>query len=231
MHAVNVCPKLVAISESTKRDLMEIYAVEEDRIDVVYPGGGETFEFREPRESDWATLNTIGINRPFVLQVGRIEARKNQATTLAAVRGISDVLLVVAGPVGETPIANTLRESPQVRLLGYVPDTLRGILYRCASALVYPSLYEGFGLPLVEAMSAGLPIVTARNSSLEEVAGQAATYVDDPYDVESLTVALRRVIEDPEAAANLRSAGLARSKLFTWEKSARMFSSVVGSLV
>ena len=105
-----------------------------------------------------------------------------------------------------------------VRFLGYVSDQTLGILYRLASAFVFPSLYEGFGLPPLEAMASGTPVVTSNVSSLPEVAGDAAVLVD-PYDVDSIVDGIRRVLTDPALAADLRRKGIERAREFSWERS------------
>jgi glycosyltransferase involved in cell wall biosynthesis len=108
----------------------------------------------------------------------------------------------------------------QVTFTGYVPDEDLPALYNAAELFVFPSLYEGFGLPVLEAMACGAPVVTSNTSSLPEVAGDAAILVD-PYDVNAIAQAMRQVLEDPALAEALRQKGLERAKLFTWEKTAR----------
>ena len=107
-----------------------------------------------------------------------------------------------------------------MRFLGFLPDDLLAIVYRLASVFVFPSLYEGFGLPPLEAMASGTPVVTSNVSSLPEVTGEAALLVD-PSDPDAIAGAMRRVLTDPALAADLRAKGLARARKFSWERSVR----------
>jgi len=114
-----------------------------------------------------------------------------------------------------------LRRNGRALLLGWVSDDERDLLYRRAEALVFPSLYEGWGIPVLEAMRAGLPVVTVRGSSLPEVGGDAALYVDDPHDAEGLAVHLARLAADPALRSALVEAGRTRAATFTWERTAQ----------
>ncbi|MBO0687393.1 MAG: glycosyltransferase family 4 protein, partial [Candidatus Dormibacteraeota bacterium] len=178
------CDRLVTVSQATARDLTELHGVDPRRIAVV----PEAASPPKPMTLAEARRRTegLGIDRPYVLHVGRIGARKNQETALAAVRRLPDLLLVCAGPIFDKELAHRLGASDRCRLLGVVDAEDREALYRAAEALIFPSLYEGFGLPILEAMLRDLPVVTASISSLPEVGGDAALYVDDPLDAEGL---------------------------------------------
>jgi len=220
------CRRLVAVSEATRADLVELYSVRPEKV-VVVPSGVAP----PPRAPGHRALRELGLRPPFVLQVGRVEPRKNQLTSLAAVERVAGLQLVVAGPVADQEMASRLRASPRCVLLGPVDDAIRDALYAGASALVFPSLYEGFGFPVLEAMSRGLPVVTSRNSSLPEVGGEAALYVDDPLDAEGLADQLRRILEDESLRTRLRRAGRARARLFSWDRCAQRLVEVIESLV
>jgi len=204
------CPLLIAVSEATKADLVACYRVAPDRVRVVHNGGGVVPASVPPPASNLPP-------EPYVLQVGRVEARKNQGAALAAVERLDGVHLVVAGPVRDEELGARLRASKRCVVTGRVDDAELEALYAHAAAVVVPSLYEGFGMPVLEAMARGKPVVAARNSSLPEVGGDAAVYVDDPNDPEELAAALETAMRDTALPAK----GRARAAGFTWERCAR----------
>jgi len=194
---------------------------------VVPLGGGEPPACRGTPAELRGRLVQLGIDRPFALNVGRVEPRKNQVTALRAIERRADMLLVCAGPVVDTEVAARL-DSPRCRLLGPVPEADLDALYAAAEALVFPSLYEGFGLPVLEAMRRGLPVVTAAVSSLPEVGGDAAVYVDDPCDAEELAAAIDRALSD---RLRLREMGITQASKFTWDRTAAGVAGVIRELV
>lgn len=211
------CPLLIAPSESTRKDLVELYHVAPERIRVVPLGGGE----QVAREIAPAKrLAELGLDGDFVLQVGRIEARKNQAAALAAVERLDGVTLAVAGPERDVALSRRLRASSRCRVLGTVDQPTLELLYRRARAVVVPSLYEGFGLPVLEAIARGQVVVAARASSLPEVGGDAALYVEDPNDPVELAGALESAIGDRKARARLTRAARIQAAGFTWDRCA-----------
>ncbi len=222
------CPLLIVPSESTRNDLVELYHVSADRVRVVPLGGGEQVH-REA--APLARLDELGLDGSFVLQVGRIEARKNQAAALAAVERLDGVTLAVAGPERDAELAARLRASPRCRVLGRVDGPTLELLYRKARAVVVPSLYEGFGLPVLEAMAHGQVVVATDGSSLPEVGGEAALYVDEPGDAAALAAALKAAIGDNKVRARLKRAALARAAGFTWDRCAAGVAEVVRELV
>lgn len=221
------CPRLLTVSQSTADDLVELHGVSPDRVTVVPLGGGEPPACPGTPDAFRGRLVELGIDRPFALNVGRVEPRKNQVTALRAIERRADMLLVCAGPVIDTEMAARLR-SPRCRLLGPVAETDLDALYTCAEALVFPSLYEGFGLPVLEAMRRGLPVVTAAVSSLPEVGGEAALYVNDPCDAEELAAAIERALGD---RLRLRDMGIAQASKFTWDRTAAGVAGVIRELV
>lgn len=225
--AARRCPLLIAISESTKADLVALYGVKPERIRVVPLGGGE------PRHGPIAPasrLAELGLHGPFVLQVGRIEARKNQAAALAAVEMLDGVTLAVAGPERDEPLAVRLRASTRCRVLGRVDQPTLELLYKQAAAVVVPSLYEGFGLPVIEAMSRGKVVVASATSSLPEVGGDAALYAD-PADPEALARALDIALGDKALRGRLTRAARTRAAHFTWERCAAGVVAVIRELL
>ena len=222
------CPLLITPSESTRQDLIDLYHVAPARVRVVPNGGGEQVE----REAAPAKkLVELGLEGEFVLQVGRIEARKNQGAALAAVERLDGITLALAGPERDSALAARLRASPRCRVLGRVDGKTLELLYRRARAVVVPSLYEGFGLPVLEAMAHGQVVVAARTSSLPEVGGDAALYVEDPNDPAELAGALQTAIGDRKVRARLTRAARARAAGFTWDRCAAGVAEVVRELL
>jgi glycosyltransferase involved in cell wall biosynthesis len=222
------CPLLITPSESTRKDLVEIYHVAPERVRVVPLGGGEEAR-REVAPAK--RLAELGLEGDFVLQVGRIEARKNQAAALAAVERLAGVTLAVAGPESDAALAHRLRASSRCRVLGRVDQPTLELLYRRAGAVVVPSLYEGFGLPVLEAMARGQVVVAARASSLPEVGGDAVLYVDDPNDAAELAGALERAIGDRTVRARLTRVARKQAAGFTWDRCAAGVVEVIRELV
>ncbi len=224
--AVQRCPLLITVSESTKADLVSYYHVREDRIRVVPLGATPAVQSPAPP----SRLAELGLNGNFVLQVGRIEARKNQAAALAAVEQLDGVTLVVAGPERDAALAARLRESPHCKVVGRVDQATLELLYEQAQAVVVPSLYEGFGLPLLEAMARGKVVVAAKSSSLPEVGGDAALYVHNASDPAQLAKVLEVALGDKRLRTSLGRAALARARKFTWEKTAAGVAGVIREL-
>ncbi|HEX4213520.1 MAG TPA: glycosyltransferase family 1 protein [Candidatus Dormibacteraeota bacterium] len=210
------CRLLCAVSEATKRDLVELYGVDPDRITVVHNGLSPVPP--PPTEEEvQRRIAALGVDGPYCLHVGRVEAKKNQATALEAVSRLPDLLLVSAGPIRDEELAGRLRTSPRARVLGRVPAADLEALYKGARALIFPSLYEGFGFPVLEAQQRGLPVVTARVSSLPEVGGDAAEYADDPLDEEEIAAALERALN---RSRELAERGYAHAATFSWDRTA-----------
>ena len=226
--AARRCKVLIADSESTKADLVDLYGVKPERIRVVPLGGGEQVARETAPPSRLAEL---GLSGTFVLQVGRIEKRKNQEAALAAVERLDGVTLAVAGPERDWAMAARLSVSPKCRVLGRVDRPTLELLYQHAAAVVVPSLYEGFGLPVLEAMTRGKVVVAAATSSLPEVGGDAVLYVDHPENPEALAAALTKALGDKELRAKLTAAARERAATFTWDRCAAGIVAVIRELV
>jgi len=213
---------IIADSEATKRDLVERAAVPAGRIHVVQPAVPQAFIQRPSDEHVAAARQKYGLEGGFILSVGTLEPRKNLSAVLRAYRLLHERLgdappLALVGGVGWGLNEEQLLGSAQalrVRRLGYVPDEDLAALYASCNAFVYPSLYEGWGLPVAEALSLGAPTITSTVSSLPEVAGEAALLVD-PGSVEAITAALERVLTDTKEAERLRRAGPIQASRFT----------------
>jgi glycosyltransferase involved in cell wall biosynthesis len=217
------CPVLIAVSESTKADLVSAYGVRPERVRVVPLGAAPASTPAAPA----SRLHELGLNGNFVLQVGRIEARKNQTAALAAVVRMDGVTLALAGPETDAALAAKLRESPRARVLGRVDQPTLELLYKRAAAVIVPSLYEGFGLPVLEAMARGKVVVAAKASSLPEVGGEAALYFHDAAGPEQLAGVLEVALTDTKLRSSLAKAARARAKKFTWERTAAGVAEVI----
>jgi glycosyltransferase involved in cell wall biosynthesis len=206
-RAARTARRVIAVSERTKRDLVELYGVPPDRIAVTPHGVDPAFA---PSRSTKGSGRVAGDE--YLLYVGAVQARKDPLAAARAAREVG-LPLVVAGPQREPELAREL-ELLGADVRGYVDkDELAG-LYRGAAALVLPSRYEGFGLPVLEAMASGVPVVATDEPALREVAGDAAVYADGG----GLADAIRAALADHD---RLVAAGLERAKAFTWEETAR----------
>ncbi len=202
---------LIAVSENTRQDAIRLLGIRPERITTIYSGVPEAFFNAEPAKRA----------RPYVLCVGTIEPRKNLLTLLDAWKQVTTDLreafeLVVAGPVGWSAEATVARIRADATYLGYVPEEALPGLVAGATAFVYPSLYEGFGFPVVQAMAAGVPVTTSNVSCLPEVAGDAALLVD-PRSAAEIAAAITRVLESPELRAELGARGRVRARRYRWE--------------
>jgi glycosyltransferase involved in cell wall biosynthesis len=213
--------RVLVPSEATARDLAELYGVDRGRVTIT-PLGVEV-----PPEPDRAgaerLLRDLGVRGRFLLAVGTLEPRKNLPRLLDAFGQVADELpghwLVVVGPVGWGPRLRPTWDSVRVKLAGPVGDAVLHALYQAADGLAYPSLYEGFGLPVLEAMANGTPVLTSDRSSLPEVAGDAALLVD-PHDRSAIAAGLVRLAGDEDLRRRLVEAGRRRAAGFTWRATA-----------
>ncbi len=218
---------VLADSDATRRDLIHFFHTPPERVVTLYSG----YDARFQRARDGAELErvrkTYALEKPFLLHVGTIEPRKNLVRLIQAFSSLPqrrDLELVIAG--GRGWLYDEIYKAPEkfgvsaaVRFIGFVPDEDLPALYSLAEVFVYPSLYEGFGLPVLEAMACGAAVVTSNNSSLPEVAGDAALLVD-AQDTGALTWALRRLLEDGTRRGIMQQKAVERARKFSWEASA-----------
>ncbi|HWQ13819.1 MAG TPA: glycosyltransferase family 1 protein [Roseiflexaceae bacterium] len=222
---------VLADSQATKRDLERLLGVPAARITVVYPGVGPQFR-KLPPEVTEPVRRRLQLPERFVLFVGTIEPRKNLVRLVEAFHrafngegSALNVHLVIAGRRGwlYEPVFAAIERlgiGKRVRMLDYVDDSDLPMVYNLAWVFAYPSIYEGFGFPALEALSCGAVVVTANNSSLPEAVGDAALLVP-AGDVEAITAALGRAASDAALRARLSAAGPAQARTFTWERAAR----------
>ena len=222
--------RVMTVSESSKRDILRFVDTAPDKIDVIYNAYDERFTV-EPREEDVVRVRErYQLHDEFVFYAGNVKPHKNlerliEAFDLVRKRGLDHLKLVVIGD--EISKYTALRRAVHqhqlhkyVRFLGYMPEETLAVMYRLAGVFVFPSLYEGFGLPPLEAMASGTPVVTSNVSSLPEVAGDAAVLVD-PYDAHCIADGIHRVLTDETLRRDLRKKGVARAGQFSWEASVR----------
>jgi alpha-1,3-rhamnosyl/mannosyltransferase len=208
---------VIVPSEHTKRDVCGAYGVPQDRVQVIPWGASPVFAPREtPQEK-------------MILFLGSIERRKNVDGLIEAFclwkndhPEAAPYTLTLAGPLGHggEAICKKAARRTDIRYIGYVPEAEKSALYARASLFVYPSFYEGFGMPVLEAFASGVPVVTSNRSSLPELAGGAA-YLVNPYNVAAIADGLQRVLADDALRANMIAAGRARAAQFRWEEAAR----------
>ena len=220
---------ILTVSQSTRQDLMNLFKIPEEKITVAYHGAEEAFQPMNLQEAENSLWKSYGIKKPFILFLGTLEPRKNVLTLLKAFAGIGDQIphdLVLVGQKGWKwePIFKEMERPAlkhRVRWVGYVPDSERALFYNAAGFLVYPSWYEGFGMPLLEAMQCGCPVITSRVSAMPEVVGEAALLID-PNSVEGLQGAMLRLVQESGLAEKLSKAGFEQAKKFSWETSAKI---------
>ncbi|MBI1725261.1 MAG: glycosyltransferase family 4 protein [Candidatus Tectomicrobia bacterium] len=221
-----VC-RIIAISEQTKRDIVEVTGAEAERVRVVHLAVEERFQKLELEGLRETVRELYDVPGPYLLYVGGIEYRKGCDPLLRAFRNIADrfrdlTLVMVGKTEGRYPervlqMAADLGVEDRVIFTGFVPDEHLPILYNGAEVFVYPSSYEGFGLPVLEAMACGAPVVTTSATSIPEVAGEAALLVP-PGDEEALAREIEGLLSDPERRREMGRRGIQRASHFTWDR-------------
>ncbi|MBN1203065.1 MAG: glycosyltransferase family 4 protein [Anaerolineae bacterium] len=229
-RSVRRADHVLADSQATKDDLAELYGTPPEKITVLLSGISAEFAPETDDAARKAVRERYNIpGQPYIFSVGTVQPRKNYARIMQALAALGpafeDVHLVIAGGRGwlDSPIYRAVDElglAERVHFTGFARDEDLPALYSEAACLAYPSLYEGFGFPVLEAMACGTPVVTSNVSSIPEVAGDAALLVD-PYDVEVLAGALRRLLTDETLRADLVARGFEQAARFTWARTAQ----------
>lgn len=219
--------KIITVSECSKRDLVTYFSIPEDKIKVIFNGVDPKFKPLNKEDVN-EFLKKYNLNFPFILFVGTLEPRKNLSTLFKAYYQLKkkniNHKLVIAGKKGwkyqeifET--VNKLNLKNDIIFTDYIPENDLPALYNAADVFVYPSIYEGFGLPPLEAMACGTPVVTSNISSLPEVVGNAGITVD-PKDIDMLATSLYEVLTNDSLMKEMTKKGLERAKLFSWRSCA-----------
>ena len=221
--------RVIAISASTKRDIVGLLGVAEDKVDVIPCGVDEDFRPVDRQEQLIELRKRHGLPPRMLLFVGTIEPRKNLTTLLRSYALLREWIqpppLVIAGAKGWQheevfSLAQELELLDELLFPGFIPRDELPLWYNAADLFVYPSLYEGFGLPPLEAMACGTPVVTSNTSSLPEVVGDSGLLVD-PTDAEEIAQAMQRLLTDSSLQDELTNKGLERARAFTWQRTAR----------
>ena len=218
---------VLADSEATRNDLIDLYGTEPEKISVLYSGVDARFRPVDDPAAIESVRAKYGIgDGPYLFSVGTVQPRKNYGRLAEALHRLDrpDLKLVIAGGKGwlNDDLYQTIERlnmGSRVQFIGFAHDDDLPALYSGARLFAYPALYEGFGLPPLEAMASGTPVVTSNLSSLPEVVGDAALTVD-PTDVDGIAGALSRALDDTTLRKQMRQQGLARAKSFTWEQAA-----------
>ncbi|MEC4685040.1 MAG: glycosyltransferase family 1 protein [Nitrospirota bacterium] len=217
--------KIITISEFSKKEIMDLLNVPEDKIHVIYCAvSGSVINLTSPE----------AYNRyaKYILAVSSLDPRKNFKNLIMAYNNLklSETRLVIVGSenkvFSDSKLRNIINASKDIIFTGYVSDEELAVLYKNAKLFVYPSLYEGFGIPPLEAMACGCPVVVSNAASLPEVCGDAAYYVD-PYDIDDIARGISEVLNNEKLQEELGQKGLERVKLFSWKDSAEKLLSVI----
>ncbi len=230
---LNRANRLIAVSEFTKISLIEKLHIPAEKITVA-PLGVDHNNYRPNLSVERLrdVRNRYGLPGDFVLFLGTVEPRKNLSRLISALEQINEPLyLVIAGRLGwkYSALLKQIEQSPKrrfIKLLGYVPESDKPYIMKLARVFAYPSMYEGFGLPVLEAMAVGTPVLTSNVSSLPEVAGDSALLVS-PYNISDITDGLLRLHTDSQLRDHYISKGIDRSHQFTWAKCAAIVKSVI----
>ncbi len=238
--AASRATRVLTVSESSKSDIIRFFGTDPSKIDVIYNAYDARFGV-EPAEEDVVRVRErYQLHDEFVLYAGNVKPHKNldrliEAFHLVRRRGLDRLKLVMIGD--DISKYASLRRAVHrhqlhnhIRFLGYLPEETLAVMYRLAGVFVFPSLYEGFGLPPLEAMASGTPVVTSNVSSLPEVAGDAAQLVD-PYDPEAIADGIYRVLTDVDLRRDLRRRGLARAHQFSWTSAVHRVREIYGDVV
>lgn len=226
-YSVNKAQKIISVSKSTKKDIMKFYKIPDEKIQVIYNGFEKTVDVSNTPDENFLIMNDLTAKK-YILYVGTIQPRKNITTLIKAFAKFHqlypDFKLVITGKKGwlyKDIFAEAQKQQVENSIIftGFVPDNDVALLYKHAFCLVSPSLYEGFGLPLLEAMSFGCPVISSHSSSLPEIGGDACLYFD-ATDEKDLLEDLKLLATDQKIRNDLITKGKARIKLFSWEKCA-----------
>jgi glycosyltransferase involved in cell wall biosynthesis len=229
---------ILADSQATKDDLIALYKTPHEKITVLLSGVDPVFR-RTDQLSITAIRSRYNLQRPFIFSVGTVQPRKNYSRLIQALSQLLqkgyELDLVIAGGRGwlEDPIYRTVQVThtqEHVHFVGFVDETDLPAFYSAAECLAFPSLYEGFGLPILEAMACGTPVITSNSSSLPEVAGDAALIVD-PYSTEVIADAIQRLLDDTALRNTLVEKGYQRVGQFSWDESARKLRQIYANML
>ncbi len=228
--------RIIAVSETTKKEIIAAYKIPESKIEVIYQGCHPTFGTRIDQQTRNNVMNSFNIARPYILYVGSIEARKNLLLIVKAMKHLNaDITLVAVGK--RTPYTEVveafIKENQlqnRVKILHNVSSAELPALFQSASVFVYPSFFEGFGIPILEALTSGIPVIAATGSCLEEAGGNDSLYVD-PNNHIQLASYINQVISNRQLAYNMIEKGKVYAQRFSPEQSARQLMSLYNQVI
>ncbi len=228
--------RIIAVSETTKKEIIAAYKIPESKIEVIYQGCHPTFGTRIDQQTRDNVMNSFNIARPYILYVGSIEARKNLLLIVKAMKHLNaDITLVAVGK--RTPYTEVveafIKENQlqnRVKILHNVSSAELPALFQSASVFVYPSFFEGFGIPILEALTSGIPVIAATGSCLEEAGGNDSLYVD-PNNHIQLASYINQVISNRQLAYNMIEKGKVYAQRFSPEQSARQLMSLYNQVI
>lgn len=220
---------IIVPSKATKKDIISHFNFEKNNIEVI-PEGIDT-TFFNPRTPKKEILNKYGIHKEYIIYVGTDNPRKNLKNLIVAFSSILDDVnqdLVLVGPINKENLIKFVKKHhnsfhcskllSRIIIPGYINYKDLPILYSGAAAFIFPSLYEGFGLPPLEAMACGTPVIASNNSSIPEIVGEAGVYIKDPLDPTNISKSILKVLENDKIRIELKNKGLNQVNKFTWEK-------------
>lgn len=234
-YAVHAVDKIITISQSTEKDIIHFYGVDQNKIEIVYPACAIR---SHPRKRGECTeiLGRYQISKPYLLFVGTIQPRKNLLALLKAFSQVRDAAqLVIVGKTGWLSddimgVSRKLGLENHVRFTGYVPQQDISALMSQATCFVYPVLYEGFGMPVLEAMASGVPVIASNTSSIPEIVGDAGLLID-PTQVQELAAAIEMVLGSPELRGSMIERGLQQASKFSWRRSVSKLLDIIYQMV
>lgn len=224
-----VTKKIVTFSNFSRDRIVEVCRIDSKKVEVIYNAADTRFKRSSLEEIDKACSKLNIPTRRYILALGSLEPRKNLGRLVKAWGNIQqelpdDLYLVLSGARGKSTVFRDVSIDelpPRVFFTGYVLDDYLPALYSGAKAFIYPSLYEGFGLPPLEAISCGTPLIISNTTCLPEIFGDAGIYIN-PFDIEQISNVIQRVVTDSNLCMNLSARGLERAKQFSWDKSAEL---------
>jgi len=213
---------IIAVSQNTKNDIVDLYGIEQDKVKVVYSGVSKKYHQIQNSEKLEQVKAKYNLPENFVLYLGNIENRKNIESVISTTKKLN-INLVIAGQ------GTAHKGVSHVKYIGYVKEEEKPVLYTIASILIYPSFYEGFGFPPLEAMACGTPVICSLSSSLPEIVESAGILVN-PYNSVELTFAIKNIMSDTNLYQKLKNNGFKQAKNFSWKKCAedhiKLFKSI-----
>lgn len=232
--ALKKADKIITDSFSSKKDIVKYCSIQEEKIEVIYLAAGE--EFKKVQSSEFRAQSLrkkYGLPEKFALYVGDATWNKNLPRLIKAIQKINVPLVMVGKALADnnfdksnpwnkdiSEVQKLIDNDKNILILGFVPQEDLIMLYNISAVFVMPSLYEGFGLPILEAMSCGCPVVTTKEGSIKEIAGDAAFFID-AYTIDNIVLGIKKVFEDKSIQNMLSDKGLAQAKKFSWQKTAK----------